>query len=429
MTPDPQHSGDRTALGWSAPPGSGGEDPRRDPWSTHPYDTADLHTRDIDSTDDTTSHNDPSAPHDSNAPYAVASRPPTRPAHRSTAFVVTLAVIAGLLGGAAGAAVYSAVTDEDSTVVSSLDQEPAPSGGGEASDVVRVADQVLPSVVSLSVGRGGGSGIILSSDGLILTNNHVAQAAGNGGILVTFNDGSTAPAQIVGADPLTDLAVISAREVSGLRPADLGRSADLRVGDQVVAIGSPLGLEGTVTSGIVSALNRAVTAGGPTTEQPATFNAIQTDAPINPGNSGGPLVNMSGQVIGVNSAIFTTPGSQGSIGLGFAIPIDQARAIAEDLIDDGQATHAQIGVRVVPAQGEVRGAEIVRIDPGTAAAEVDLQEGDIITEVDDQRISDNETLVATIRSYRPGDEVTLTVVRNGESVSVDVTLGESEPGS
>lgn len=444
MTPDAQNRRDEAAPSWSTTPDAGGAgDPRRDQTRGGPDDTAPVPRQD-DTRDLGASSHQPEAGSGQGAGSSQGAGG-TAPAPRrgGTALLVALAVIAGLLGGTAAAAVYSTVTDEeDGTAASSLDQEAAPSddegddggsgGDGAAADgfgVTEVADQVRPSVVSLTVGGGGGSGVIISSDGMILTNNHVVQAARNGRILVAFHDGSTAPAEVVGTDPLSDLAVIQAQDVSGLEVAELGRSADLEVGSPVVAIGSPLGLQGTVTSGIVSALDRPVSAGGGTTEQPATFNAIQTDAPINPGNSGGPLVNLSGEVVGINSAIVTTPGSQGSIGLGFAIPIDQGRAIAEDLIDDGEATHAEIGVRITNAQGDTRGAQVVQVQPDSAAAEAGLQEGDIITEVDGQPTPDAQSLIATVREYRPGDEVTLTVMRDGETTSIDVTLGESAPTS
>src|SRR5699024_1952917 len=209
-----------------------------------------------------------------------------------------------------------------------------------------------------------------------------------------------------GTDPMTDLAVIQAQDVSDLTPAELGTSDDVTVGQQVVAIGSPLGLDGTVTTGIVSALDRTVEAGqgqGQGQGESSTFSAIQTDAPINPGNSGGPLVNMAGEVVGINSAILTTGMASGSIGLGFSIPIDQAAPIAEELVETGEATHARIGVTVGNPQDGSRGALVAEVDPNTAAAEAGLQEGDIVTGVDDRVINDGPTLVAVARSYRPGD--------------------------
>lgn len=352
------------------------------------------------------------------------------PSRRATAGLVALALGVGVLGGAGGAAAYSALTDEDEPVVNSLDSAPASDDSGAAfSSVEDVAAQVLPSVVSIEVGQGGGSGVIISSDGQILTNNHVAQAAQNGDLTVTFHDGSTAQAEVVGVDELTDVAIIQAQDVSDLQPAELGSSADLQVGEQVTAIGSPLGLDGTVTTGIVSALDRPVTAGDQFGQGTSTFGAIQTDAPINPGNSGGPLVNMSGQVVGINSAIATAPGSDGSIGLGFAIPIDQASTVADQLIESGSADHARIGVGVSAAEGDTRGAVVEEVEPNSAAANEDIEVGDIITHIDERLITSDEALVAAVRSYQPGDEVTLTLVRDGESITVDVTLGSSAPST
>jgi putative serine protease PepD len=307
---------------------------------------------------------------------------------------------------------------------------PAPSGSVE-----RVAASVLPSVVKITVtgpqGAGSGSGIILSSDGEILTNNHVAEGAQGGRMTVSFNDGTTAPATIVGTDPLTDLAVIKAKGVSGLDPATLGHSDQLDVGEAVVAIGSPFGLDATVTTGIVSALNRPVSV-GQTQDTATTYPAIQTDAAINPGNSGGPLVNLRGEVVGINSSIrtaATTAGQAGSIGLGFAIPIDNVLPVVDQLRNGETPTHARLGVGVVDAtskDGLVTGAGIERVDPGSAAADAGLQRGDVITKVDDNVITGYQSLVATIRGHRPGDQVTLTVVHagsGGKAETVTATLG------
>ncbi|MQA76704.1 MAG: PDZ domain-containing protein, partial [Solirubrobacterales bacterium] len=213
------------------------------------------------------------------------------------------------------------------------------------------------------------------------------------------------------------------QDVSGLQPAEFGDSDQLRVGEQVVAFGSPLGLDGTVTSGIVSALNRPVTASDQLGGSESSINAIQTDAPINPGNSGGPLVNMAGEVVGINSAIATSFGSDGSIGLGFAIPINQAQAIADQLIETGSASTARIGIEVEIAPPDTPGALVRTIAPGGAAADTELAEGDIITRIDDRLVTDPNSLIAFTRSYRPGDTVTLTYLRDGEENTVEVTLG------
>ena len=455
-------------TGWSSGLDSSGSDlPRRDPWTARPSDTGPLprpgDTRafpqppGMGSSDAADGEPTPAAaagPGQS-APASDPSRtriaapdeppagwdtpPPAtpaidtrsaRPAGRSTALLVALALGAGAIAGVGGSAVYDTLTDDPpaeapSSSLTSDDDAPADQTSAPSLDSVEaVADQVLPSVVSISVGGGGGSGVIISSDGQILTNNHVVEAARGGQIVVTFQDGSTASAEVVGTDPLTDLAVIQVDGVSDLQAAELGRSADLRVGEQVVAIGSPLGLDGTVTTGIVSAVDRPVRAGDQAAGGVLTvFDAIQTDAPINPGNSGGPLVNMSGQVVGINSAIASTSISAGSIGLGFAIPIDQATPIAQELIDTGQATHAQIGIGVDNATGEVRGAVVRDVRAGSAAEQSGLENGDIVTHVDERLVTDAESLIAAVRSYRPGDNVELTVIRDGETVSVPVTLG------
>ena len=357
-------------------------------------------------------------------PPAAATKP-----RRGTAFLVALALGAGLLGGVAGAGVVTVLDDDQPATQSTGTQGSLDSSGSESnqsvssfSSVEDVAAAVLPSVVSISVqsqaGTGTGTGVVISSDGQILTNNHVVESGGN--LTVTFHDGTSANAEVVGTDPVTDLAVIQARDVSGLTAAELGSSGDLEVGQQVVAIGSPFGLEGTVTTGIVSAVGRPVSA-GQTQDSRAVIDAIQTDAPINPGNSGGPLVNMSGQVVGINSAIYTP--SAGSVGLGFAIPIDQAKPIAEELIDTGQATHARIGISVGPADGETRGALIASVESGSGADEAGLAEGDVITKIDDRQVTDGESVIAAARSFRPGDTVTITFVRDGETQTAEITLG------
>jgi putative serine protease PepD len=302
-----------------------------------------------------------------------------------------------------------------------------------------VAGRLLPSVVSIEErapdGSGGeGTGVILSADGLILTNNHVVAGAADGGTLsVTQSDGTSSSATIVGRDPVTDLAVIRAKGVSGLRPATLGNSAGLRVGESVVAIGSPLGLQGSVTSGIVSALNRPVRTGaeaGSGDASSTVIDAVQTDAAINPGNSGGPLVNLAGQVVGINSAIASLgdgTSQSGSIGVGFSIPIDQARGIAKQLIASGHATHAQLGVSVRDAtptdSSSAQGAYLAAISPGGGAEKAGLKVGDVVTKVGGRPIDGADGLIAAIRSQRPGQHVQLSYVRNGATHQTTVTLG------
>jgi putative serine protease PepD len=256
--------------------------------------------------------------------------------------------------------------------------------------------------------------------------------AENGGSLrVSFNDGSTADAEILGTDPLTDTAVIKAQDVSDLTPATIGKSANLGVGEAVVAIGSPYGLDATVTSGIVSALNRPVNVGSDDQGNSTTYPAIQTDAAINPGNSGGPLVDMTGAVVGINSSIRTAASEspfgssqQGSIGLGFAIPIDEVMPIVDQMAAGETPTHARLGIRVGDDED---GARVVEVTDGSTAAEAGMKAGDVITSVDDHRITGADSLVATIRSYRPGDSVTVTWERGGQSQQAEVELDSDAP--
>ena len=315
-----------------------------------------------------------------------------------------------------------------------VDTPAAASGDGS---VEQVAQTILPSVVKIDVagaqGQGSGSGIILTSDGQILTNNHVVELAGESGELeVSFNDGTHAKARIVGTDPLTDTAVIQAEDVSGLTPATIGSSDSLQVGQSVVAIGSPFGLDATVTTGIVSALKRPVNVGSDGSGNSTVYPAIQTDAAINPGNSGGPLVDMNGNVVGINASIQTSPqgqlgGEPGSIGLGFAIPIDEVMPVIEQLEKGETPTHARLGIsveNVATGNGALveDGARINQVNDGSAAAGAGLRDGDVITKVDETLVTDADSLVATVRSYRPGDEVTVTYTRGGEEKTVTLTL-------
>ncbi len=364
-------------------------------------------------------------------PQQAEPAPPKPPKRRGLALVAATALLVGAAGGIGSAAVYSATNDPTSS--SSVT---APLNGGQAApvsapdgSVQNAASKVLPSVVKIGVatsqGSGTGSGIVISKDGLIVTNNHVVAGAGNGGkIQVMLNDGRTLNATIVGTDPLTDLAVIRA-DAKDLTPAVLGKSGNLGVGQGVVAIGSPFGLEATVTSGIVSALNRPVTSGDEQRDSTTVFPAIQTDAAINPGNSGGALIDLAGQVVGINSAIKTAGGSGqsegGNIGLGFAIPIDQAKPIIDELVAKGKATHARLGVQVGSAQSSdafQQGATIGEVTSGGAADKAGLKSGDVVTAIDGKAIASGDALVAAVRSHRPDDEVTITFTRNGKSQQI-----------
>ncbi|HRD63082.1 MAG TPA: trypsin-like peptidase domain-containing protein, partial [Nocardioides sp.] len=325
-----------------------------------------------------------------------------------------------------------------------------PSSPAADGSVEAVANKVLPSVVKIDVsgaqGAGSGSGIILSSDGRILTNNHVVELAGDGGTLtVIFNDGSHADATILGTDPLTDTAVIQAQGVSDLTPATIGKSSDLAVGQGVVALGSPLGLQATVTSGIVSALNRPVNVGSDGSGNSTVYPAIQTDAAINPGNSGGALTDLNGNVVGINASIATAgqsgEGQSGNIGVGFAIPIDEVMPIIDQMSKGETPTHARLGVQVSNVgasqgqpgaeaeQGDGDGAQIQQVSAGSTAADAGIATGDIITKVDDHLITDADSLVATVRSYRPGDQVTVTFTRDGQEKTAQLTLDSDSDAS
>ena len=378
---------------------------------------------------------------------------------------LAIAVVSAGIGGAAASVIehngqLAATADG---VLSGGAAPSVPAGNAPGSTVEQVAAKVVPSVVMLETDLGRqseeGSGVVLSSDGLILTNNHVVATAANPGhapaprrgsddggggrepdsnpaggppkTTVTFSDGRTAQFTVVGADPTTDIAVVRVQGVSGLTPISLGSSANLRVGQPVMAVGSPLGLEGTVTTGIVSSLNRPVSTTGETGNQNTVLDAIQTDAAINPGNSGGALVNMSGQLVGVNSAIATLGGDSpdaqsGSIGLGFAIPVDQAKRIADELISTGTASHASLGVQVTNDK-DTPGAKVVEVVPNGAAAAAGLPGGVVVTKVDDRTVNSADALVAAVRSKAPGDKVTLTYKDpSGDSKTVQVTLGKAQ---
>ena len=371
-------------------------------------------------------------------PYPTATLPPAmvpteRPRRgRGMGAVVAAALIAGLVGGGAGfGGAYALLDDQARTPA--LGSVAASTGTAPASNgtVAGAAATAAPSTVDIRIvtsqGVAEGSGVILTADGAVLTNNHVV-SGGNGTITVTLADGSEHTATVVGTSPSYDLAVLRMQNVSGLTAATLGRSADLQVGQQVVAIGSPQGLAGTVTSGIVSALNRTVGVQGDDGSA-VVYNGLQTDAPINQGNSGGPLVNLDGQVIGINSAIATAGQSSGSIGLGFTIPIDQARRVAQEILDTGSATKPVLGVQGGQESAQAQpggGATIAAVQNGSAAATAGLAAGDVVTKVGDARVEDFSDLVARIGSYAPGDKVTLTVESGGTARTVDVTLGSTK---
>lgn len=337
--------------------------------------------------------------------------------------VAATAVFAGAVGGAVGYTLADGGSTSAITLATGGTVEPA------VGSIAAVAAAVQPAVVQLNIagtdGEGTGTGFVVSSDGYIVTNDHVAGPAGeNGTIDITFADGTTATGKLVGSDPGYDLAVVKV-DREGLPALTLGSSDAINVGDLAIAIGSPLGLQGTVTSGIVSALNRPVTAGGQ--GDTAYINAIQTDAAINPGNSGGPLVNAAGEVIGVNSAIATLGfgAGSGNIGLGFAIPIDTAKRIVDEIINTGSSQTPIIGVQLdTTFQGP--GGEVAEVTPGSPADSAGLQSGDVITKVDGVIVADPTALIVTIRANAPGDTIELSVLRNGETITVPLTLVAAE---
>jgi len=341
----------------------------------------------------------------------------------SVGLAVGMALIAGAIGGIAGnLANGSALFDSQVNLVATNNAvERAPES------VAAIASRVLPSVVSISTrsrsGAGTGTGFVIRSDGYILTNNHVVENVARGGSLnVSFNDGKVVRGKIVGVNPAYDLAVIKVTR-TGVPALQFGNSDSVQVGDSVIAIGSPLGLSGTVTSGIISAKNRAVTAGANQGES-SFINALQTDAAINPGNSGGPLVDRTGAVVGVNTAIATLgsfSGQTGSIGLGFAIPINQARRTAEELIKTGKSSYPILGVSVDTKYGE-NGALITSVSPGGPADAAGIQEGDIIINLDGRVITNPDELIVAIRNRAPGDRVSITVKREEVTKVVKATL-------
>ncbi|MFF1422619.1 S1C family serine protease [Streptomyces sp. NPDC058280] len=359
------------------------------------------------------------------------------------AAAVVLALATGVLGGAVGA--YVERNGGLTTV--ELPQAGQDAGGRAPDSVAGIAASALPSVVTLHVSGGGeqgtGTGFVLDRQGHILTNNHVVQPAGSSGeISVTFSGGQTARAKLVGKDSGYDLAVVKVTGVSGLKPLPLGNSDNVRVGDPVVAIGAPFDLSNTVTSGIISAKERPITAGGEKGDgsDVSYVDALQTDAPINPGNSGGPLVDARARVIGINSAIRAADsgggvdgGQAGSIGLGFAIPINQGKRVAEELINTGKATHPVIGVSLdmeyagdgarVGEKAADGGPAVTAGGPGATAG---IKPGDVITEVNGQRVHGGEELIVKIRAHRPGDRLELTVVRSGKERAMTVTLGSAD---
>ncbi len=376
--------------------------------------------------------------------WVGAPPPPPPPARRGPTWgaVIAIAAASALLAGGLGGVVGGFVGERGGLTLGGagpLGGTPTPGAGATErprGSVANIAANALPSVVTIRVeggsGAGTGSGFVLDRQGHVITNNHVvAAASGGGSIAVQLANGRQLDATLVGRDASYDLAVLEVGR-KDLTPLRIGASSDVVVGDQVIAVGAPLGLESTVTTGIVSALDRPVSAGSGTSR--SYINAIQTDAAINPGNSGGPLLDMSGNVIGVNSAIAQLPGAMlseqsGSIGLGFAIPSDQVRTTANQLIRTGTAEHPVIGV-VLDLQYQGEGVRILGagesdqepVAPGGPAERAGLRPGDVIVGFEGRPVTDPDTLVVAIRAREVGEQVSLTVRRGGREIDVRMTL-------
>jgi putative serine protease PepD len=353
---------------------------------------------------------------------------------RLASVIAVAALTALVIGGAAGygGATLARRTESSATTagrsasatpgVTRTPIAPAP----DSANTVEVAKRVLPATVMIQVGRGTGSGFVIDQEGRIVTNNHVVADTANGSrIRVIFSDGRRYSAVMVGRSPSYDLAVIKVSGATSLTPLEIGDSDQVQIGEPVIAVGSPLGLPGTVTQGIISARNRPVMVSeGADADSPTAYiNAIQTDAPINPGNSGGPLVDAGARVIGVNSAILTFAASR-NIGLGFAIPINQVATIADLLIKNGKATYPVIGANVQDASA---GVQLTEVDARGPAGKAGLRVGDLITGIDGEPVDGGmEQLIVSIRTRRPGDVVILDYTRGSSRGEVRVTLGSKE---
>jgi putative serine protease PepD len=363
-------------------------------------------------------------------------RQPSRAGRRlaAGAAVLALAVGSGVLGGW-----VALQADDDPTTTTNVgsatntsNRNSSPAPVINRDDLANVAAAVQPSVVSIKTDDGEGSGVVYDSQGDIVTNNHVVASAKGDTVTVIFNDGKSTEARIVSTDARTDLAVVKVSNVSGLTPAKIGDSGAMRVGDSVLALGSPLGLEGTVTAGIISALDRTIQVSDNEQQSPfqqqqsqgqtqSISGLLQTDAPINPGNSGGALANTKGEVIGINNAIAGSSG--GNIGVGFAIPSNKMKAVADQLIKGEKVKHPFLGVSVADASNG--GALVQLVTPNSPAAKAGIQEGDVITKLGDKAISGQDDLVSAVQSGNVGDRLEVIYTRNGDQKTATVTLADA----
>jgi putative serine protease PepD len=392
------------------------------PWGTSPYGTT------------------PASPQhgaSQSAATAVLERP-----RRRRGGTLVAATLAAVIGAGAGIGSYAYLGGAATSATSPISVTTVPAASTPVLDgtISAAAAKIDPSVVTITVqaGQGGdiGSGVVLDTDGHILTNDHVvsaAQGAGRTSMTVTFPDGKTAPATIVGTSATNDLAVIKVDGVDGLKPATFAKSAAVQVGQAVVAAGAPLGLSESITSGIVSNAARPVRSGN---DNDAVYLAVQTDAAINPGNSGGPLVDLNGSVVGINSSIASTgsgsdsSSQSGNIGIGFAIPSDVAVRVAGELIANGKSVNAALGVtvggRADSSMSTATGVALQTVTSGGAAAGAGLKAGDVVTKVDDFHTTTADGLIAATRYFAPGTTVTITYVRDGGAPqTVDVKLGSA----
>jgi putative serine protease PepD len=326
---------------------------------------------------------------------------------------VAAAGIIAVFSAVAGGVVGAAVVDKNPTTTTTVNAAPAI----DRSSLADIAANVTPSVVAIKTGSGEGSGVVFTADGYIVTNNHVVATASGTTVTVSFSDGSKATGTIVGTDARYDLAVVKVNK-TGLTAAKFGKSSDVRVGDTVLAIGSPLGLEGSVTEGIISAKDRTITV-----QNTTMSGLLQTDAPINPGNSGGALVNTNGEVVGINSSIATDGSSEGNIGIGFAISSDRVQAVANQLIKGEKVDHPYLGVKA--GDNDSGGAKLTEVVSGGAAEKAGLKAGDVVTKFGETAINDADDLVNAVGSHNPGEQVTVTYTRDGATKTTTVTLGST----
>ncbi|ADD40418.1 S1C family serine protease [Stackebrandtia nassauensis] len=356
--------------------------------------------------------------------------PPPPPARTGLGTIVLVAVLCSVFAGALSTAATLLIAEPGN---GSFDSPGGNRPLGEYQDTIKDA---MPSVVTIwaesDEGTGNGTGWVYSPEGYIVTNQHVAALAEGEGtkMSIQFSDGTMAKGEVVGAAKSTDIAVIKV-DKTDLKALKVANSEELAVGDPVIAIGAPLGLSGTVTDGIVSALDRPVVSGeGESSSEPNTVMAgIQTDAAINPGNSGGPLLDASGQLVGVNTSIYSfanDKGEAGSMGLGFAIPSNQAARVAEELIDDGVATRPVLGTEMEATKVGETGAEVKSVGSKTPAADAGIKDGDVITKFNDTVITDDVQLAALVLKHAPGDSVDLTYERDGKSSETSVELGSAK---